>query len=70
MSIATQTGDTHAHAEAASIAKQLQPGMDAARVNAITIEVHRIEKQDGILIDCAIAGYHTGAGARWSKAWP
>jgi cob(I)alamin adenosyltransferase len=35
----------------------------AARVSAITSEVHRIEKRDGILIDWAIAGDHAGAAA-------
>jgi cob(I)alamin adenosyltransferase len=35
----------------------------AARVSAITSEVHRIEKQDSILIDWAIAGDHAGAAA-------
>ena len=35
----------------------------ADRVSAITSEVHRIEKQDGILIDWAIAGDHPGAAA-------
>ncbi len=37
--------------------------VDAACVNNITGEVHRIEKQDGILIDWAIAGDHAGAAA-------
>jgi cob(I)alamin adenosyltransferase len=35
----------------------------AARVSALTLEVHRIEKQDGILIDWALAGQHAGAAA-------
>jgi cob(I)alamin adenosyltransferase len=35
----------------------------AERVNAITEEIHRIEKQDGILIDWAVACDHAGAAA-------
>ena len=69
-----------AHAEAASIAKEIQrdlfavaealasdgdppKGMEAARVSAITSHVHRIEAQDGILMDWAIAGDDTGGAA-------
>jgi cob(I)alamin adenosyltransferase len=37
--------------------------MDPARIAHITAEVHRIEKQDGILVDWAIAGDHAGAAA-------
>jgi cob(I)alamin adenosyltransferase len=68
------------HAEAASIAKELQrdlfavaealasdndppKAMDAARVSDITRYVHRIEAQDGILIDWAIAGDDAGGAA-------
>jgi cob(I)alamin adenosyltransferase len=68
------------HAEAASVAKELQrdlfavaealasdddppKGMDSARVSEITGQVHRIETQDGILIDWAIAGDDTGGAA-------
>jgi cob(I)alamin adenosyltransferase len=69
-----------AHAEAASIAKEIQrdlfavaealasdddppKGMDTARVSAITNHVHRIETQEGILIDWAIAGDDPGGAA-------
>jgi cob(I)alamin adenosyltransferase len=37
--------------------------IDVARVNEITEHVHRIEQQDGILIDWAVAGGHAGAAA-------
>ena len=37
--------------------------MDAARVADVTSHVHRIERQDGILLDWAIAGDHAGAAA-------
>lgn len=36
---------------------------DSARLSEITSHVHRIEKQDGILIDWAIPGDHAGAAA-------
>lgn len=68
-----------AHEEAASIAKAVQrdlfavaealasedpPGaVDPQRLTEITAHVHRIEKQDGILLDWAIAGEHAGAAA-------
>lgn len=68
------------HAEAGSIAKELQrdlfavaealasdddppKGIDQARVNNITSQVHRIEALDGILIDWAIAGDDAGGAA-------
>ena len=38
-------------------------GIDAARVSDITAHVHRIETQDGILIDWAIAGDDAGGAA-------
>jgi cob(I)alamin adenosyltransferase len=37
--------------------------IDAARVSEITSLVHRIDQQDGILLDWAIAGDHAGAAA-------
>ena len=37
--------------------------MDLARVRDVTDHVHRIEAQDGILIDWAIVGDHAGAAA-------
>jgi cob(I)alamin adenosyltransferase len=52
-------------AVAESLASDDDPpkGIDTARVNDITSEVHRIEQQDGILLDWAIAGEHAGATA-------
>ena len=50
-------------AESVANDEELPKGIDAALVNDITSEVHRIEKLDGILIDWAIAGDHTGAAA-------
>ena len=38
-------------------------GIDAALVDALTDHVHRIERQDGILLDWAVAGDHVGAAA-------
>jgi cob(I)alamin adenosyltransferase len=37
--------------------------LDRARLDEITAHVHRIEQQDGILIDWAIPGDHAGAAA-------
>jgi cob(I)alamin adenosyltransferase len=68
------------HAEAASIAKELQrdlftvaealasdsdppKAMDQRRISDITSQVHRVEAQDGILIDWAIAGEDVGGAA-------
>jgi cob(I)alamin adenosyltransferase len=55
--------DLFAVAEALASDEDPPKGIEAARVNDITSEVHRIEKQDGILIDWAIAGDHAGAAA-------
>lgn len=68
-----------AHDEAASIAKEVQRGLfavaealasdedakalDPALAIEVTRHVHRIEKEDGILIDWAIPGDHAGAAA-------
>ena len=55
--------DLFAVAEALARDEDPPQAVQAARVNAITDDVHRIEKQDGILIDWAIAGDHPGAAA-------
>jgi cob(I)alamin adenosyltransferase len=55
--------DLFAVAEALASDEDPPKGIDAARVNDITSEVHRIEQQEGILIDWAIAGDHAGAAA-------
>src|SRR5919106_6745072 len=55
--------DLFAVAEALASDDDPPKGVDAARVSDITSEVHRIETQDGILIDWAIAGDHAGAAA-------
>jgi cob(I)alamin adenosyltransferase len=67
------------HEEASTLAKALQRDLfsvadslasvgplkevDASRVADITEHVHRIERQDGILIDWALPGDHVGAAA-------
>jgi cob(I)alamin adenosyltransferase len=67
------------HEEAAAIAKELQLHLfavaealashdllieiDPARVETLTSHIHRIERQDGILVDWAVAGEHAGAAA-------
>jgi len=55
--------DLFALAEALASGDDPPKTIAADRVSAITNEVHRIEKQDGILIDWAIAGDHAGAAA-------
>ena len=55
--------DLFAIAEALASDDDPPKGMDAARVADITNQVHRIEQEDGILIDWAIAGDHAGAAA-------
>lgn len=67
------------HEEAAAIAKAVQrdlfgvaealvcdeapKAVDPARIEDLTRHIHRIEQQDGILIDWAIGGEHAGAAA-------
>lgn len=55
--------DLFAVAEALASDEGTPKHMDSARVSDITSHVHRIEKQDGILIDWAIPGDHAGAAA-------
>jgi cob(I)alamin adenosyltransferase len=55
--------DLFAVAEALASDEDPPKAMSSARVDDITSHVHRIEKQDGILIDWAIAGDHAGAAA-------
>lgn len=55
--------DLFAVAEALASDDDPPKAMDLARVSDITTHIHRIEKQDGILIDWAIAGDHAGAAA-------
>ena len=50
-------------AEALASDDEPPKGMESARVADITGQVHRIEREDGILIDWAIAGDHAGAAA-------
>ena len=55
----------HLFAVAEAIASDANPpkGIDAARVSDITSHVHRIEAQEGILIDWAITGDDAGGAA-------
>jgi cob(I)alamin adenosyltransferase len=53
--------DLFAVAEALASDDDPPKRMDAARVGAVTSLVHRIETQDGILIDWAIAGDDAGS---------
>ena len=55
--------DLFAVAEALATDQDPPKAIDAARVSEITGHVHRIEQQDGILLDWAIAGDHAGAAA-------
>ena len=55
--------DLFAVAEALATDDEPPKALDPGRVREITSEVHRIEQQDGILIDWAIAGDHAGAAA-------
>lgn len=55
--------DLFAVAEALASDDDPPKSMAAARMSEITREVHRIESQDGILTDWAIAGDHAGAAA-------
>jgi cob(I)alamin adenosyltransferase len=55
--------DLFALAEALASDENPPKGMDAVRVSDITSHVHRIETQDGILIDWAIAGDDAGGAA-------
>jgi cob(I)alamin adenosyltransferase len=55
--------DLFAVAEALATGDDRPKQMDATRVNEITNHVHRIEAQDGIVIDWTIAGGHAGAAA-------
>ena len=53
--------DLFAVAEALASDQEPLKAIDAARVSEITSHVHRIERQDGILLDWAIAGEHAGS---------
>jgi cob(I)alamin adenosyltransferase len=55
--------DLFAAAEALASDGDPPKALDAARIEHLTREVHRIETLDGILIDWAIAGDHAGAAA-------
>jgi cob(I)alamin adenosyltransferase len=55
--------DLFAVAEALATDQEPLKEIDAARVEEITGHVHRLEQQEGILIDWAIAGGHAGAAA-------
>ncbi|MGH9220132.1 MAG: cob(I)yrinic acid a,c-diamide adenosyltransferase [Vicinamibacterales bacterium] len=55
--------DLFAVAEALASDNNPPQRIDAARVNDITSQVHRIEAQNGILIDWAIAGDDPGGAA-------
>jgi cob(I)alamin adenosyltransferase len=55
--------DLFAVAEALASDEDPPKAIDSARVTDITNHVHRIEEQDGILLDWAIAGDHAGAAA-------
>ena len=50
-------------AVAEALASSEQKSLDPSRLEEITADVHRIERQDGILIDWALAGEHAGAAA-------
>ena len=55
--------DLFAVAEALASDREPLKDVDTARIDDITRHVHRIEAQDGILLDWAIAGDHEGAAA-------
>ncbi|MGH9307960.1 MAG: ATP:cob(I)alamin adenosyltransferase, partial [Vicinamibacterales bacterium] len=55
--------DLFAVAEALASDDDPPRAVDPVRVSDITSHVHRIERQDGILLDWAIAGDHAGAAA-------
>jgi cob(I)alamin adenosyltransferase len=55
--------DLFAVAEALATDEEPLKEIESARVTDITGHVHRIEQQEGILIDWAIAGGHAGAAA-------
>jgi cob(I)alamin adenosyltransferase len=55
--------DLFAVAEALASDQEPLKTIDADRVSEITSHVHRIEQQDGILLDWAIAGDHAGSAA-------
>ena len=55
--------DLFAVAEVLASADNPPKGIDAVRVSDITIQVHRIEALDGILIDWALAGDDAGGAA-------
>jgi cob(I)alamin adenosyltransferase len=55
--------DLFALADALASAEEPAKPMDGARIQDLTEHVHRIERQDGILIDWAIPGDHAGAAA-------
>ena len=55
--------DLFAVAEALASDEDPPKSIDSARIRDITGHVHRIEKQDGILVDWAIPGDHAGAAA-------
>jgi cob(I)alamin adenosyltransferase len=59
--------DLFAVAEALASDEQPPKCMDAARISDITTHVHRIETQDGVLIDWALAG-DDGGGAAFEVA--
>lgn len=55
--------DLFAVAEALASDEDPPKAIDSARVSDLTSHVHRIETQEGILIDWALPGDHTGAAA-------
>lgn len=55
--------DLFAVAEALASEEDPPKALDSARVTDVTNQVHRIEQQDAILLDWAIAGDHAGAAA-------
>ena len=55
--------DLFAVAEALASDQEPPKEIDRARVDDITGQVHRIEQQNGILLDWAVAGDHAGAAA-------
>jgi len=55
--------DLFAVAEALAGDADPPKALDAALVSDLTSHVHRIEKQEGVLLDWAIAGEHAGAAA-------
>ena len=55
--------DLFAVAELLATGADPQTGLDPSRVAHLTNEVRRIERQEGILADWALAGEHAGAAA-------